>query len=342
MANFSKTVLASCPSWAQEAGRRIELMGFHFRFHEDYSLWDTGKHLQVRDDEELAPQRTVREYAEQMKAGDQFPPAILTGDGYLVDGATREEAARRIGKRTFPAFILDEVLYEDAPEPLQEKLVTLAAMMNITHGNRLSESSKMRVIEYIAQLKGADATPDDIARQLHISKSYVANILWAKKAQERAGDLGVSLESERPLSVTHLARLGSSSARLNNEPWAALARLVVNGMLSTTEQLQITRRLNECDTDDQRLKLIDAERQSRHFVTQGFNRRPPLSAQLRQHLGFILKNEPGQMVEVATPEAGEDQYRQIQAAIAMLQQVAARQVKFNRDQSAIPVPVFRS
>jgi hypothetical protein len=342
MANFGKTVLSSCPPWAQEAGRRVELMGFHFRFHEDYSLWDTGKHLQVRDDEELAPARTVKEYAEQMKAGDQFPPAILTADGYLVDGATREEAARRIGKSTFPAFILDEVFYENAPEPLQERLVTLAAMMNITHGNRLSDSSKMRVIEYIAQLKGADATPDDIARQLHISKSYVANILWAKKAQERAADLGVSLESARPLSMTHLARLGSAAGRINNEPWAALARLVVTGMLSTTEQLQITRRLNECDTDDQRMKLIEGESRSRHFVTQGVNRRPPLAAQLRQHLGFVLKNEPGQMVEVGSQGAGEDQYKLVVSAITMLQQVAARQNEFNRKQMQIPVPAFRS
>lgn len=340
MANFGKTALASCPPWAQEAGRRIELMGFGFRFFEDVALGDTGKRLQVRDDEELAPARTVKEYAEQMKAGDQFPPAIFTADGYLVDGATRTEAARRIGKTAFPAFILHEVTYADAPEPLLERLVTLAAMMNITHGNRLSDSSKMRVIEYIAQLKGADATPQDIARQLHVSTSYVANILWARKAQERAAELGVSLESERPLSMTHLARLGSASSRMNNEPWAALARLVVTGMLSTTEQLHITRRLNECDTDDQRLKLIEGESRSRVMVTQGLNRRPPPSAQLRQHLGFVYKNTPGQMMEAASAEAGDEQYKLIIGAIAILQQVAAAQLEFNRKQRAIPVPMF--
>jgi hypothetical protein len=342
MANFGKTVLTSCPPWAQEAGRRIELMGFHFRFFEDYPLGDIGKRLQVRADEELAPKRRVKEYTERMKAGDQFPPAIFTADGYLADGATRTEAARQLGKTAFPAFVLDEVTYQDAPEPLLERLVTLAAMMNLTHGTGLSDADKINVIEYVARLKGPDATPEDIARQLHVSRSYVATILWMRKARERAAELGVSLESPRPLSVTHLARLGSASRSLNNEPWAALARLVVNGMLSTTEQLHITRRLNECSTDDERMKLIEAESRSRHAVAQGLNRRPPLSAQLRQHLGFMMKTEPGQVVEVASTEAGLEQYRQILAGIGFLQQAAARQQQFNRQRQGIPVPEFRS
>jgi uncharacterized ParB-like nuclease family protein len=88
---------------------------------------------------------TVAAYAEDMAAGDTFPPVRLYADGgqyHLADGFHRVEAARQLGVET----ILAEV------EQGTSRDATLAACAaNATHGLRRTNEDKRRAITAMLQ-----------------------------------------------------------------------------------------------------------------------------------------------------------------------------------------------
>lgn len=86
---------------------------------------------------------TVAEYAERMKAGDEFPPAIVFAepriDSYLIgDGWHRLLAAQRAGAMTFPC----EVMRGGRAEAIR-----FALGANVTHGLRRTAADKRKAVE---------------------------------------------------------------------------------------------------------------------------------------------------------------------------------------------------
>jgi hypothetical protein len=331
----AKTVTKNLPPWAQGFAQKLDLMGEPYHFLEQYHLIDLGKHVQVRDEEDVANAGSVREYTERMLAGNLFPPAVITADDYLVDGATRMLAAAAAGRKYFPVLKLVNRTYHDALAPDVEKLVTIGSVFNNDHGKVSSAKSKVRAVEWIASVKGENVSTDDIASQLHLKRSFVRAALTAKKGKDRAEDLGVNL-ARRKLSQTHVVNLGTMD-KLNDEPFRAFAELTTSTTISTTEQQDIMRRLGECRNDADRMKILAAEQESRKDNSSGVNRRPPVSAALRQHLGFIIKqggiHEGELLVETGSLKAGSNQYEVMGQAIETLRK--ARSLQYVKNQELI-------
>lgn len=115
---------------------------------------------------------TIQHYAEQMDAGDEFPPLVLYFDGdtyWLADGFQRYHAARRAQATDFPCIVhtgtqRDAVLYA----------LTEA---NKTHGLHLSNADKRRRVEALLNDaewgKWADR---EIARRCGVSATFVGDI----------------------------------------------------------------------------------------------------------------------------------------------------------------------
>lgn len=87
---------------------------------------------------------TVRLYCSAMKAGEQFPPVILTNDYVLIDGFHRTEASILIGKKEIDAIVILSDLTR------QEK-ISLAAELNLRHGKRLTDKDLERVKKIISE-----------------------------------------------------------------------------------------------------------------------------------------------------------------------------------------------
>lgn len=315
------------PGTAQVVVDRVELLGHGWSYAASRPLADTARRVQVRDEEALAPPREVAKYAQLLRKGVRMPPVIITRDGYLVDGSTRTEAARKIGLVTFPAVILD-VNYENAPETMVHDLIILGAAFNLSHGRGMSAANVERVI---AQVADEDDSPAELARKLGISSSTATTVINMMKARKKAAALGVKLDES--LSISHLKLLGGKLAKYTDPVMRELMLLTQDAKLSTPDAVSLCRRLEALSTEPARLEALEAERASYAEVINGDgNPQPSRAAKLRQALGYLIKqSDPARLIEMA-PAARANHVRVLDAASRQLQAVIAAQREFDRSQ----------
>lgn len=114
---------------------------------------------------------TVNSYAEDMLAGDTFPPIIVYRDGeayYLADGYHRVEAARKIDRHEIEAEIRDGTARE---------AILTGIGANATHGLRRTNADKRRAIErLLADPEWARWSDRQIAKTAKVSHPLVAKI----------------------------------------------------------------------------------------------------------------------------------------------------------------------
>lgn len=333
-------LIKSLPGNAQLTAAKMLLLGFRertWRYRGNYDLETAQFQVQVRDGSEVAPQMEVAKYAEMMKPyltnREQLtmPPVVVTADGYVIDGNTRIAAARKLGWMTYPAFILGDA-YEGAPASLISRFKMLGTMLNTTHGRGLSRE---RLEELILEVSRDGDGAEDISRKLQISRNIVVSTLRAREASVRL--LGLDVDMRAPhISKTHLSTLGNRSSNFNDEPYRKLGLLVRDTSMSTTEQNVLIKKLMALGTDEAKLSAIEAEATSRNANAVTGRGKPPRPAQLRQHLGFVLKyaDDPGELVEtLGDKTACLDQSRTIRDALSVLYEVLSKQEKLNGDRA---------
>jgi ParB-like chromosome segregation protein Spo0J len=166
---------------------------------------------QVREASHIAPALRVEEYAQQMRNGAMFPPILLRTPGnVLVDGNTRLGAAKRIGRKTFPAVIVDTKTAAMAK--------ILAAAINQMGGERLTAGEAHEA----ALLMMREGYPDPaVARELGRDLSQVRRWRNQHDVEERARGLGLAD------SVGQIPRntLGTVAPVMHDEPFAELVKL---------------------------------------------------------------------------------------------------------------------
>jgi hypothetical protein len=287
------TALEELPPYAQENVMRTRTFGFGWSFVEQHRLADASRRIQVRTIAQLAPPHETSKYEQDMRRGDQFPPVIVTADGYLIDGHTRTEAARKIGWKTFPAIRLD-VKVEGAPASVRNQLIALGAAFNATHGRRMSTANFAAIIDTIAV---EDDTPKDVARRLHIAESTANTLLNAAKAKQRATRLGVKLNGK--LTNSHLKLFGGKSLQFTDPVFSAFIQLAQDAHLTINATTDLAKRLANTGTERERLNIINDERDGYRSVIEGGNANPTKAARLRQSLGYLNGQEdPDQLAEL--------------------------------------------
>lgn len=115
--------------------------------------------------------KTVADYADEIKQGAKFPPVVLFYDGshyWLADGFHRVAAAKFAGKQRILAEIRQGTL-RDA------QLYAVGA--NATHGLRRSREDKRRAVEMLlTDAEWGQWADREIARRCKVSNTYVGNI----------------------------------------------------------------------------------------------------------------------------------------------------------------------
>ena len=100
------------------------------------NIQDGGAQMRV----EMKPD-VVREYADDMAAGAVFPPVVIYHDGtdfWLGDGFHRVEAARKLGRESIDAEVLDGDV---------RQAVLHGIGSNASHGLRRTQADKRQAIE---------------------------------------------------------------------------------------------------------------------------------------------------------------------------------------------------
>lgn len=280
------------PDYARPVAQRLKQFGFTWRFSEEYPLGDKSKRVQVRNESTLAPLREVSKYAQDMKRGDQFPPVVVTADGYLVDGATRTEATRKLGWKTIATFVLD-ISFGDATPAQQKQLIYMGAGANLIHGRGMSTANVADIIEIITD---DNDTPSDVARKLHISNSTATTLLNASNARKRAVRLGVEVTGV--LTNSALKLFGGKSQRFTDPVFAGFFQLAQDARLSHSALNNLSKRLEAAGTEHERMTILEEERGLYRDIIEGGATSPSPAAKLRQNLGFLLRmNSPEDLIE---------------------------------------------
>jgi hypothetical protein len=137
--------------------------------------------------------RIVAEYAEQMAAGDVFPPVKVTSDGtvnYLTGGWQRVAAACQIGQ----ASIRCKICEGDRRAALLASTAT-----NARHGVRRSPEDKRRaVLKLLNDPEWSRWSDREIARQCRVSHTFVAEV----RASLVTGNVASELPIQRVVQLT--------------------------------------------------------------------------------------------------------------------------------------------
>lgn len=165
---------------------------------------------QVREVSHIAPAQRVEEYTQQMRNGAIFPPVLLRTPNLLIDGNTRLAAAKRVGRKTFPAIIVD------TKTPEMAKI--LAAAVNQMGGERLSPAEAHEAALLMMQQNYPDQA---VARELGRDLSQVRRWRNQRDVAQRAQRLGLSEQVERIPRST----LGALAGVTLDEPFTELTKL---------------------------------------------------------------------------------------------------------------------
>lgn len=197
--------------------------------------------VQVRQLVHIAPEQRVAEYAQQMRNGALFPPILLRTPNLLIDGNTRIAAAKRVGRKTLPAIIVD------TKTPEMAKI--LAGAINQMGGERLTPNEAHEVAEMMMRQSYPDAA---IARELGRDVSQVRRWRNQRNVEERAQRLGLKEKAEliSPSTLPTLAGIA------HDEPFAELTKLFADVRPKQADAKELAQQVVQATSDQAALQKI--------------------------------------------------------------------------------------
>lgn len=201
---------------------------------------------QVRDTSHIAPALRVEEYTQQMRNGAIFPPILLRKPGILIDGNTRLAAAKRVGRKTFPAIIVEV----ETPELAK----ILAASFNQMGGERLTASEAHEAALLMMQQNYPDQA---IARELGRDMSVVRRWRNQRDVAERAGKLGLAEQ----VQLIPRSTLGVLAGVTHDEPFTELTKLLADVRPAEKDAKEMTAKVVQAPSDEAAVRAIAALRE---------------------------------------------------------------------------------
>lgn len=196
---------------------------------------------QIRSTEHLVDRAQVERYAAQMDGGATFPPILLMGDTLLVDGNTRLAAARKLRRKTIPAF--------HAEFPNGELGRTFAAALNQQNGRSLSSEEAHRAA---ISLLAFGYTEESVAREIGYSRTAIAHWRKEKEYHERAA---TTLVVEQAAKVAKIEQRKLADIK-QNTPFAAAVNLVAEVRPKSKAVTDLITAVKEAPSEADALEVI--------------------------------------------------------------------------------------
>jgi hypothetical protein len=308
----------------------IERLGFDWTEVAEYDLTQlvtyrdpkSGR-VQVREVTHYAPKEAVEQYAVAM-GETPFPPIVVTADHWIIDGNTRVAARFRRKEKFAPAIVLS-VYYEQGSDKQRSELYALAATLNQTGGQRLTAKE---IRSAAARLIALNWKTEQIGRAIGAKSSTVTQVKREIAATEKLRRVGMDPNT---IGGASLRALGATKVvGLNDSPFRELAQLSVDAGFNAGEVTSTARELMELASDasavarlsELRTELGDRIRE-RELTGVG---KPPVSRQLRQHLGYVTKfaGREDELIET-NPAVGQTHIDALQKSINVLTEALHRQ-----------------
>ena len=219
-----------------------------YEYIPEFSIAEVARNpdSQVRFDKNIAPVERVKEFALQMRNGARFPPIVLRRMGnVLIDGNTRLEASKSLGRLYVDAYMVD------LPTETYGRL--LAASLNQLGGERLTSQEATEA----AQAMLAEGwTPEMIARELGRDVAQMRRLEHQAIALKRAQDLGVGDKME---AIPRSTRPFVGAVALE-EPFKELTTLAADAHLETKEVKELAQLINQAPNEEVALQIVRDKR----------------------------------------------------------------------------------
>ncbi len=261
----------------------------------------------VSDDNQIrstgrAPKDRVDEYRMQMQAGTIFPPILIRTPGnILIDGNTRIEAAKKVGRRTMP------VLLVDTKTEAMHKI--LAASVNQMGGQRLTPEDAHAAAQLMLRLEYTDAA---ISRETGRDQSQVRKWRTQEDVLKRAAALDIDLTDVTRTTIETLADI-----RLE-QPFIEAAKLFTEIRPKPKESREIVGQVVQAASEEAAIQVVTdlrAEMEVAGPPPKGRNRETGLA---HAAIGNLVKFEgrPSAAFDPAKREQEMELWRRLEKVVA--------------------------
>lgn len=256
MATATKEKRAAASDTAVLTERWLESVNVEWELRDiDLSQIDEAESLRNQARTTALIEPIVMRYAAEMEHGDEFPPLVVyerprSKKLVIIDGNQRKASCDLVDRKTHPAYVVKD------PTPRQIRVLTYTA--NKTHGAPNTDEDRLLHAAHLVEVEGESAA--SAARVIGVSVEKLRAFLHRRATERRLQDLGVRGWTQMPVHVRE--RLGNVR---NDNVFREAARLVVEAEIPTPEISPIVTMINEKRTEDEQLKVLDAERAKRHI-----------------------------------------------------------------------------
>lgn len=230
-----------------------------FKFHPAMPLkdFDKAKSLHNQARFEALSESTVAEYAEAIRRGDDFPAVLAyrpTARSRLVmvDGNHRFSGHESAGRESI-------AVYELHRDTDKRTIALLTFSMNTRHGRPTSEAERVEQAIYLIE---AGASTDAAAAAVNLSPRVLRKAIAARRADQRADEVGLKRPEWEALHSTSKNRLLNVNT---DEGFRAAAELAYKAKLDANEVFELVQLLNATRSSTKQQAII----KQWHDVHQG-------------------------------------------------------------------------
>lgn len=287
-----------------------------FEFRERFPLtkvrYDPEDESQVRQGNDHAPTREIKQYAGQLRAGAEFPPILIRKRDHLVfDGNTRYRAHQSERREVISVYVVD------VESPMVMKQLSIA--VNQTQGKRCS---KKDILAYLTGMNGTPIDGDQFVRDTGWSRTSLAKYLALKEVEERLQVAGINRgdKSKPRRKVDDAVQVHINTVR-QTEPFLEFYKLAEDSGLKAGDARTLAAAIREAPSEADMLVIIETERAKRKAQIQevraGLTPAQQIVNLIRLHCGWIVKQGAPRLEDhnLATREESREWLEKAQRAL---------------------------
>jgi ParB-like chromosome segregation protein Spo0J len=305
------------PAMSQQIEAKLAERKIDYGFEPNMRIDDirNAEGVQVRRIQHRAPKDRVERYATAMRHGAQFPAILLNDRMERIDGNTRLEAAKKIGRDTIPAYICHGITTLEAR--------SLSVELNQSNGLAMEED-EIRAFIVDAIQSGQQPEVRSLARMTGVKDTKIARWIADTKFSNRVRNSGIDEDLVDVLPES--TRVALEATRLA-PVFENLTALAAEARMPAAEVKKLVSAVNNASSQNDALAIVSAERDARadqiRAAASGFKPRQRRSAGSAQHFGALLKFEVDDLLDVE-PERQLETYRRLEVIRDRLDAVVRR------------------
>ncbi len=305
------------PAMSQQIEAKLAERKIDYGFEPNMRIDDirNAEGVQVRRIQHRAPKDRVERYATAMRHGAQFPAILLNDRMERIDGNTRLEAAKKIGRDTIPAYICHGITTLEAR--------SLSVELNQSNGLAMEED-EIRAFIVDAIQSGQQPEVRSLARMTGVKDTKIARWIADTKFSNRVRNSGIDEDLVDVLPES--TRVALEATRLA-PVFENLTALAAEARMPAAEVKKLVSAVNNASSQNDALAIVSAERDARadqiRAAASGFKPRQRRSAGSAQHFGALLKFEVDDLLDVE-PERQFETYRRLEVIRDRLDAVVRR------------------